>query len=142
MGKTHQTIDINAPAKKVWAAMRNFHDMQWAKNVITECKPLGDISGDKVGSKRLLNGVFSETLLSLNDDARSFTYSIDNGPPPVSHDDVSNYIGKVDVEGTGDGQSTVVTWSSSWDGKDDATEFCHTIYVALLDDLKKSMEQT
>ena len=56
MAKTHQTINIEAPVQHVWAAMRNFHNTQWSKNVITECKPVGDVPGDQVGAQRLLNG--------------------------------------------------------------------------------------
>jgi hypothetical protein len=141
MGKTHQKVSIEAPVQHVWTAVRNFHDMQWSKNVITECKPVGDIPGDQVGSQRLLNGAFSETLLELDDAQRTFSYGIDDGPSPISQKDVSNYIGRVRVAPSGDGRGTVVEWSSSWDGNDEAYEFCHNIYVALLDDLKTSMEQ-
>ncbi len=142
MGSTHQTIDIKAPADQVWASMRNFHDMKWAKNVITECKPVGDVPGDQVGSKRLLNGVFSETLRELDPAQRTFSYSIDDGPSPISPKDVSDYIGRVSVTPSSDGKGTVVEWTSSWNGGDEAYEFCHNIYIALLNDLKTSMEQT
>jgi len=139
MGKTHQTIDINAPAESVWAAMRNFHDMSWSKNVITECKPVGDIAGDQVGAQRLLNQAFSETLRELDDAQRTFSYTIDEGPSPISSKDVTNFVSRVRVEPSGDGQGTTVEWSSSWEGGEEAADFCRPIYIALLDDLKASM---
>lgn len=139
MGTTQQDIEINAPVDTVWQAIRNFHDMSWAPNVITGVEKVGDKSGDEVGAVRILNGAFHETLKTLDDDARTFSYSIDDGPSPVSRDDVSNYIGRVAVQTAGEG--TRVEWTSSWENNDEAAaEFCHGIYVAALNDMKKSLE--
>jgi hypothetical protein len=142
MGTTHQSIDINAPADLVWAAMRNFHDMSWSKNVISECKPVGDVPGDQVGAQRLLNEAFAETLRELDDEQKTFSYTIDEGPSPISSKDVTNFVGRVRVKPSGEGQGTSVEWSSSWEGTDEAYDFCNPIYMALLDDLKASMEQS
>ena len=140
MGKTHQTTIINAPVDKVWKALRNFHDMSWSKNVITELKTVGDTPGDRIGAGRLLNGVFTETLRELDDENRSFSYTIDDGPKPISKDDVQNYVGRVRVMAAPEGKGTSVEWTSSWEGAEEATEFCHGIYVALLGDMKESLE--
>lgn len=81
LGQTYQSIVINAPPAKVWTAIRDFHDLVWAPNVITK------------------------------------------------------------VEAVGDGSSTFVEWTSQWEKNDEAaSEFCHGVYVALLDDMKKSLE--
>ena len=41
-----------------------------------------------------------------------------------------------------EGSGTLVEWTSSWESKaDDAVEFCHGIYVALLAELAKSFDQ-
>jgi hypothetical protein len=70
-----------------------------------------------------------------------FTYSIDDGPPPVSPADVSDYMGRVSVKPITEGGGSFVEWSSSWTPKNDATgEFCHGIYVALLAEMKQSLE--
>ena len=139
MGTTHQDININASVGKVWAAIRNFHDMSWAPNVITSVDAVGDKSGDEVGAGRVLNGAFHETLQTFDDDAMTFTYSIDEGPSPVSKEEVSNYIGRVVVEPAGEGAR--VEWTSSWERNDEpARDFCHGIYVALLNDMKASLE--
>jgi hypothetical protein len=60
----------------------------------------------------------------------------------ISKTAVSNYIGVVKVTPvTQGGGGTFVEWSSSWENNDDeGFEFCHPIYVALLDDMKKSLE--
>ena len=139
MGSTFQEIEIKAPADKVWKTIRDFHDLSWAPNVVTGVDVVGDKPGDKPGAGRVLNGAFHETLRTLDDTGKTFTYSIDDGPSPVSKDDVNNYVGRVLVEHLATG--TRVEWSSTWQQNDDAAhDFCHAIYVALLDDMKQSLE--
>lgn len=139
MKNTDQSIEIQAPIEKVWQAICNFHDMSWAPNVITSCEAVGDHKGTELGAKRILNNAFHETLLTCDNNAHEFSYQIENGPSPVSQEDVKNYIGKVKLTEQ-DGQ-TRVQWTSSWESEsDDAVNFCHGIYVALLGDLKKSIE--
>lgn len=141
MGNTYQSIVINAPADKVWAAIRNFHEMGWAPNVITKVDVVGGKKGDQAGAGRVLNGAFHETLRELKDGERSFSYSIDDGPSPLSKADMSNYVGQVSVRPVSEGGGTFVEWSSKWEGKAEGTaEFCHGIYVALLGEMKKSLE--
>lgn len=141
MGNTHQTIEIEASPDKVWEAIRDFHDMSWAPNVITSVDSVGEKSGDEVEASRVLNGVFQETLLTLEDESRTFTYSIDDGPSPISKDEVKNYVGRVTVQEADEGDGTLVEWSSSWQNNNEAAaEFRHGIYVALLQDMKKSLE--
>lgn len=142
MKKTYQSININAPIDEIWNTVYNFHKFSWAPKVITSCVPQGNKSGVEIGAKRLLNDVFYETLLELNHETHTIRYSIDNGPSPVSKDEVSNYIGRLHLSpGTKD-DSTFVEWASSWESNsDEAIEFCHNIYVALLDSLAVAMEQ-
>lgn len=141
MGSTHQTIEIGASPDKVWQAVRDFHDLSWAPNVITNVDSVGEKPGNEVGASRVLNGVFQETLLTLEDEAKTFTYSIDDGPSPISKDDVKNYVGRVIVQQAEEGDGTLVEWSSSWqDNNEAAAEFCRGIYEALLQDMKKSLE--
>ncbi len=141
MGSTNQVIEIDAPVDTVWQAIRNFHDMGWAPNVVTDLQTVGDQAGDEIGAGRILNGAFHETLHTLDDDSRTFTYSIDDGPPPVSKDDVKDYIGRVAVEPSASGAGTRVEWTSAWEQNDEAAhDFCKAIYIALLDDMKRSLE--
>ena len=141
MGRTYQSIVINAPVEKVWRAIRNFHDMGWAPNVITSLDAVGGKKGTEVGAGRVLNKAFHETLLEVKEDDRTFAYSIDDGPSPVSKADVSNYVGRVSVRPITEGGGAFVEWSSTWQKNDaPASEFCHGIYVALLGDMKKSLE--
>ena len=139
MGQTNQSTTIAVPPQAVWDAIRNFHDMSWSPNVITSLEVVGEVGGDQPGAGRILNGAFHETLIEVNDTDRRVRYSIDDGPSPISKTDVSNYVGELQLSPDGDG--TLVEWSSSWDRNDEAAfEFCHGIYVALLADMKASLE--
>jgi hypothetical protein len=141
MGQTYQSIVIQRPVDQVWDAIRDFHDLSWAPNVITGVDVVGDHSGSEPGAGRVLNGVFHETLHEVDDTARMFRYSIDDGPPPVGKADVRNYIGQVEVRPVTESGGTFVEWSSSWEQNDEPVhEFCHGIYVALLQDMKQRLE--
>ncbi len=113
MGRTYQSMVINAPVERIWGTIRNFHDLSWAPNVVTRVDVVGDKKGNEVGAGRVLNGVFHETLLEVNEDDRTFAYSIDDGPPPVSKAEVSNYVGRVSVRPITEGGGTFVEWFST-----------------------------
>lgn len=138
MGTTYQAAVIGAPVADVWNRIRNFHVLSWAPNVVTDCKPVGDLKGDQIGTKRVLNGAFHETLHGLDDKTRTVHYEITQGPPPL--DGAKEYYGKVQLhEITEGGPQTLVVWTSWWQGNDGPVgEFCHGIYVALLGELKAS----
>ena len=139
MGKTYQSIAIDVSVEDVWVRIKNFHDFSWAEGVITSCEAVGDKTGDQVGAKRLLNGAIHETLLELDSKQHTIRYSIDNGPSPISSAEVSNYIGIVSLKPGADGGETLVEWTSSWQGNENAAEeFCHGVYVAMLNALKSS----
>lgn len=139
MGKTYQTTIINATVEKVWERIRGFHDLSWAPNVVTSCQQVGKKQGDQIGAKRILNGMFHETLIAISELERSFKYSIDDGPPPVSKNDVHNYFGSVRLLPVTENDTCFIEWSSVWESKGkEAEEFCHNIYLALINDLKKA----
>ena len=140
MPSTYQSNLINAPVEKVWAAIKNFHDLSWAPNVVSSCESVGDTQGTEVGAKRILNGAFHETLRAVESAAYQMTYSIDDGPSPVSPKEVSNYIGIIKLTPVTMQDSTLIEWSSSWDSnEEEAASFCHNIYVAILGDLAETM---
>ena len=126
--------------KQVWQTVRNFHDFSWASNVITSCEPVGNVDGNTPGAKRILNGAFHETLQSIDDSAHCFSYSIDDGPEPVSKDSVSDYIGTVRLRRITDTNQTFIEWESTYYSPDEKLvgDFCNPIYMALLEALKMS----
>ena len=139
MPVTNQSIDISAPISDVWAKLSDFHNLSWAPNVIASVDKVGDVDGGQVGAKRVLNNAFHETLVAIDNSHYSLKYSIDDGPSPVSKNDVSNYFGIISLSSSEDNTRTQVTWTSSWDSNsEDAVAFCHGIYVALLGELAAS----
>jgi len=139
MGHCYNSVVVNGDADRVWQLLREFHDFSWAPSVITSVTAKGDITGAAKGAKRILNDAFHETLLTLDDEERSLSYSIDDGPGPVAAGQVSSYIGGLRVYPvTATGQA-FVEWYSRFETTDDAAvaEFCNPIYRALLDELSK-----
>ena len=139
----YNAVVLNAPTDTVWAALRNFHDLSWTPNVVTDVKVVGNVGGTEPGAMRILNDAFQETLLALDDNTRTLRYSIDDGPGPVASSNVSGYVGEVRVMpvtvGT-EGDQTVVVWTSNWasEGGEGGPvgDFCDPIYRALLGDMK------
>lgn len=135
----YNSIVIDAPADKVWEKIRNFHDLSWASDAIETCDSIGGTPATQIGAKRVLNGVFHETLHALDDLARTVRYSIDDGPDAVSKDNVQGYIGEVRVFSVTENNTSFVVWTSSWESSGGGVaEFCNPIYQALLAALKKS----
>ena len=130
----YNSVTVNAPVDKVWQTLRNFHDMSWGD---IQIEAVGDAGSTEIGAKRILNGAFHETLLTLDDEERTFSYSIDDGPDAVSKDNVQGYIGEVRVFPVTDDDSTFVLWTSKWDSSGGGVQdFCNPIYQALLGALK------
>ena len=129
------------PVQKVWARIQDFHDLSWATDIITHTQKVGAVNGNKVGAKRILNDLFHETLVKIDQDDFLIKYSIDDGPSPVSRDEVTDYCGVVKLSPIDNGNKTQVEWSSSWEANTkDAVEFCNNIYAALLNALDKSFK--
>jgi len=108
--------------------------------VVTKVDRIGAAGGTDIGAKRILNDAFYETLVSLDDDARSFSYTIDDGPGPVAKDVIQRYVGSVRVLPVTDRDASFVEWQSSYESSDDAAVgvFCNPTYQAALGALKRS----
>ncbi len=134
----YNSVTVDSPVDQVWQALRDFHDLSsCCPDVITQLEPVGDVGGTEIGAKRILNGAFHETLLTLDDEERTFSYGIDDGPEAVSKDNVQGYIGEVRVFPVTDDDSTFVLWTSRWDSSGGGVqEFCDPICQALLGALK------
>lgn len=138
MGKSYNSIVVDALIEDVWGEISDFHNLSWGDKVVTKVDAIGDISGTDVGAKRILNDVFYETLLSIDNDNFSFSYSIDDGPGPVSKDSVSNYVGKVILRPVTDSGKTFIEWTTAFesDSESEVGEFCNPIYSGLLSSLE------
>lgn len=122
---------------KVWARLRDFHDLSAFPNVVQKADKVGDARGTQIGARRVLNDAFHETLVALDDDARVLRYSIDDGPEAVARDKVQGYIGEVRVFSVTATDEAFVLWTSTWGASSGGVaEFCDPIYRALLGDLQ------
>jgi carbon monoxide dehydrogenase subunit G len=132
------SIVVSAPADSVWARLQNFHDLSWASGVVESCEVVGDVAATERGAKRVLNGVFHETLLGVDNEKRALRYSIDSAPgTPV--DATTGYVGVIRVFPVTTTGETFVIWTSSWaSGGEGVAEFCNGIYQALLQSLSAS----
>ena len=108
--KVVQSIEIDAPADKVWAAIGKFQDMGWHP-AIAKTEGSGD---NKPGAKRTLTlksgGTIEEELIKHEDSAKSFAYEIKTVDVKVLP--VSNYSSSVTV--TGDGGKSKVEWKGAF----------------------------
>ncbi len=138
MGHCYNSTVVDSSIENTWATMQDFHDMSWAEGVVTSAERIGDIPGTEIGAQRVLNGVFHETLQSVDGANYTFSYSIDDGPGPVASDVVDDYIGTVKLHPVTDTNQTLVVWTSSYKSnqEDAVAELCNPIYRALLAALK------
>ncbi len=139
----YHSIVIQAPARRVWDGIKDFHNASWANNVVSSCEVVGKKKGTEIGAQRILNGAFHETLQAIDNISQTFRYSIDDGPGAVSKDQVSGYIGQVCVHSVSNDDSCFIVWSSAWQSSvGDVGALCNPIYVALLADMKHHFEST
>jgi mxaD protein len=145
----HQSIEVDAPAGKVWKAIENFDGLNtWhpavAKDEIVEG------TNNTVGAVRLLTlkdgGTIKEKLLGFTPAAHSFRYAILEGVLPVT-----SYTSIVTVKSAGKGKS-LVTWSGKFkrknvadnpgDNENDKTavDTITSVYQGGLQNLKKLVE--
>ncbi len=137
------SITVPGGVDAVWSRIRDFHELSWAKGVVEKVEKVGACAGDQVGARRVINGLFQETLIALDDRAHGLRYSIDDAPgTPVAKDRVSSYVGEVKlfpITATGE---TFVYWTSSWEsGSAEIAPFCNPIYAALLGALRASFQR-
>ncbi len=138
MGSCYNSIVVDVPREKVWETIKDFHDLAWADPVITKLEIVGDKTGSQIGAQRHLNDAFLERLVSVDEEGFTFTYSIDDGPDPLSKDAALNYVGTVRLLPVTDSGATFVEWTSSFQSDSDQaiSDFCNPVYVALLGALK------
>jgi mxaD protein len=112
-----ETIEINAPADKVWAKIGSFADMSWhpaiAKTDITSGK------ATETGATRVLTikdsgGNVNEVLTTMDAAGMTMKYEITESVLPVR-----DYGATLKVEAAGEGKS-LVTWRAMFKRKDPA----------------------
>ncbi len=146
--KVTETVEISAPADKVWAVIGNFQDMSWHPAV---AKTEGSGGNNPDATRKLTlgsGGTIEEKLLS-NDPAKMvYKYEITKVDPKVLP--VNNYSSNLSVKGEG-GKSTVEWKGAFYRGfmnndpppelNDEAAKKAVSgVYRGGLDALKKKLE--
>ena len=146
--KVTETIEINAPADKVWAVVGKFQDMGWT-GVFTKTEGTGD---NGAGAVRKLTtgagGTIDEKLIKHDDAAKSYSYEITKVDPKVLP--VANYSSSISV--TGDASKSTVQWKGAFyrsyglndpppeENDEAAVKGVTGAYKAGLENLKKKFE--
>jgi mxaD protein len=111
-----ETIEINAPADKVWAKVGNFADMSWHPGIAKTSLNAG--KADEVGATRVLTlqsgGNVNEVLTNFDAAGMTMKYEITESVLPVR-----DYGATLKVEPAGEGKS-IVTWRAMFKRKDPA----------------------
>ncbi|ODN72009.1 SRPBCC family protein [Methylobrevis pamukkalensis] len=146
--KVTETIEINAPADKVWAVVGNFQDMSWHP-AVTSTEGTG---GNDVGASRKLTlqggGVLEEGLEKYDAAKMMLFYRITKDDVKVLP--VTNYSSRITVKDLG-GKSEVTWWGAFYRGypnndppaelSDEAALNAVTgVYKSGLEGLKKKLE--
>lgn len=108
--KVTETIEINAPAEKVWKVVGNFQDMSW--HPVVE-KTAGS-GGNDANAKRTLTlkggGTIEEQLDSYSAEEHSYSYEITKVDPKVLP--VNDYSSHITV--TANGDKSTVEWKGAF----------------------------
>ena len=108
--KVVESIEINAPAEKVWAAIGKFQDMTWHP-AIGKTEGTGD---NGTGAKRTMTlksgGTIEEALTAYKADAMTYAYEITT--VDVKTLPVSNYSSSIRV--SGEGAKSTVEWKGAF----------------------------
>lgn len=132
MAKASATTEISATVDQVWALMGGFDSLpDWLPFIVKS--ELGE--GGRLRFLETADGnAIVERLQTFDEQARTYTYSIEEGPFPVT-----DYLAKVEVRDAG-GQKTQVTWSGSFTpagiSDAEAVELFSGVYTGGLEALK------
>jgi len=130
---------INAAADEVWKTLSSFGDVEKYIPLVKSTT----VVGSGVGAKRTCivpnesggEGKIEEELKSLDNDAKTFSYSITSSPMPFV-----NYLGTVKVKDLGNGRCEV-EWSSTFEPKgmaeEEVVKILKDVYLTAIDGLKK-----
>src|SRR5438105_12904116 len=110
--KVRESIEINAPPAKVWAAIGNFQDMSWLPPV---SKTEGDKSNAIEATRRLTladGATVDEELYKFDAEKMSYSYRITAVDVKVLP--VTNYSSTITVSAGADGKGSVVEWNGAF----------------------------
>jgi hypothetical protein len=136
MTKVSMSTNLNASADQVWQMIGKFNALpDWhpavEKSELTEAGQTRTLS--LVGGGKII-----EKLETIDDNARTYSYSIVDSPLPVE-----NYTATIKVTGSGD--NSTIEWSSEFDPSsgatpEDAMKVIQDIYKTGFENLQKMFD--
>jgi polyketide cyclase/dehydrase/lipid transport protein len=112
--KIYTSSVVEAPADRLWAAIRDFNGLPKWHPLIRDSRIEGNLPADRVGCIRNFNlkdgGNIREQLVTLSDYDYSCTYTILESPMGVS-----NYVATLKLTPITDGGRSFVEWSAEFD---------------------------
>jgi len=110
--KVTETVEINAPADKVWKIVGNFQDMSWDDDVAKTTGTDGNTPGKAKRTITLKNGgTLVQDLTRYQPDQMRYGYFTDSVDVKVLP--VNDYSGSIQVEADGADKSKV-TWDAAF----------------------------
>lgn len=109
MAEVTRQVRLQAPAAEVWALVGGFNDLpHWHPAVLSS--ELSEEDGDTIRHLVIVGRIrLAERLLSHDDAARSYRYTLAEGPLPVE-----GYVATLSVADNGDGSATV-RWAARFE---------------------------
>jgi mxaD protein len=145
-----QTIEINAPVGKVWAAIKDYDGLHKWHPGFSKAEIVKG-SNNTPGAVRALTikdgPTFTEELLEFSEKTHSYKYRIIESPLPLQ-----DYVATVKVAPRGEGGTTLVTWVGNFKRKNPAdnppeaesdagaVKLITGVYTSGLENLKKMLE--
>lgn len=121
MAKASATIEVSATADQVWQLMGGFDSLpEWLPLIVESTMS----EGGRVRHLKTADGAsVVERLQTFDNAGKTYTYSIEEGPFPVT-----NYLAKVEVIEVPGSQKTKIVWSGTFTGAGVTDEEAETIF--------------
>jgi hypothetical protein len=114
MVKVYASSVIDAPAERVWEAVRDFNGLPDWHPLIADSRIEGGGAADRIGCVRNFRtrdgGLIREQLLTLSDFDYECTYAILESPMGVD-----NYVATLKLTPITDGNRTFAEWNAEFD---------------------------
>jgi hypothetical protein len=141
MIEVYSSSVIPAPAKRVWALIRDFNALpEWNATILNSFIENGP--ADRIGCHRVLifddGSVWTHELTGLSDAEMTIAYAI-VGTPPGTNTPMRDYRAIIRVEPADGGDHCVVTWRATMETDQEAAvrERAGTVFQAGFDGLKR-----
>jgi hypothetical protein len=122
MIEVYRSSVIPAPAKRVWALVRDFNSMpEW--NMTVSASAIEDGPADRIGCRRVLSfddgSIWIHELTDLSDKTMSISYKI-VGTPEELKVPISNYHATIRLIDITDGGLCAIEWRAQFESDDEA----------------------